>query len=81
MTGLFSRVPKDPQKKKNTHKLKEIKPNGIFIDIGYGIDALAGIADYNRPYFGSWQNYKMSNYNYSKIDFCGQPHWHNAIHL
>jgi tetratricopeptide (TPR) repeat protein len=25
MTGLFSRNPKDPQKKKNTQKLKEIK--------------------------------------------------------
>ena len=25
MTGLFSRTPKDPQKKKNTQKLKEIK--------------------------------------------------------
>ena len=25
MTGLFSRVPKDPQKKKNAQKLKEIK--------------------------------------------------------
>jgi tetratricopeptide (TPR) repeat protein len=25
MTGLFSREPKDPQKKKNTKKLKEIK--------------------------------------------------------
>ena len=25
MTGLFSRAPKDPQKKKNTLKLKEIK--------------------------------------------------------
>jgi len=25
MTGLFSREPKDPQKKKNTQKLKEIK--------------------------------------------------------
>jgi len=25
MTGLFSRAPKDPQKKKNTQKLKEIK--------------------------------------------------------
>jgi len=63
------------------HKLKEIKPNGIFIDVGYGIDAIAGIADCNRPYFGSWQNYKMSNYNYSNIDFCGKPHWNNVIML
>lgn len=63
------------------YKLKEIKPNGIFIDIGYGIDAIAGIADYGRPYFGSWQNYKLKNYNYNNIDFCGKPHWNNVIML
>jgi hypothetical protein len=63
------------------YNLKKIKPNGIFIDIGHGLDAIAGIADYERPYFGSWQNYKMKNYDYSKIDFCGPPSWNNAIIL
>ena len=63
------------------HNLKNIKPNGIFIDIGHGLDAIAGIADYTRPYFGSWQNYKLKNYNYSGTDFCGRASWNNAIIL
>ena len=63
------------------HNLKNIKQNGIFIDIGHGLDAIAGIADVNRPYFGSWQNYKMKNYDYSGIDFCGPPSWKNVIKI
>jgi len=63
------------------YNLKSIKPNGIFIDIGHGIDAIAGIADYGRPYFGSWQNYKMKDYNYSNTDFCGSASWNNVISL
>lgn len=63
------------------HNLKKVKPNGIFIDIGHGLDAIAGLADYERPYFGSWQNYKMKSYDYSGIDFCGSPSWKNAILL
>lgn len=63
------------------YNLKNIKPDGIFIDVGHGLDAIAGIADYNRPYFGSWQNYKMKDYDYSIIDFCGPPSWKNAILL
>lgn len=68
-------------KLKFLHNLKKIKPNGIFIDVGHGLDAIAGIANYNRPYFGSWQNYKLKNYNYTGTDFCGQPSWHNVINL
>ena len=63
------------------YNLKNIKPNGIFIDVGHGLDAIAGLADYERPYFGSWQNYKMKNYDYSGTDFCGKPFWDNAILL
>lgn len=63
------------------YKLKEIRPDGIFIDIGHGIDAIAGLADYNRPYFGSWQNYRLKDYNYNGIDFCGAPSWNNVIIL
>ena len=63
------------------YNLKNIKPNGIFIDVGHGLDAIAGIADYERPYFGSWQNYKMKNYDYSGTDFCGKPFWDNAVLL
>lgn len=68
-------------KLKFLYGLKKVKPNGIFIDVGHGLDAIAGIANYNRPYFGSWQNYKLKNYNYTGTDFCGQPSWHNVILL
>ena len=62
------------------HKLKKVK-NCIYIDVGYGIDAIAGLANYTRPYFGSWQNYKLKNYDYKTIDFCGSPSWNNVIML
>jgi hypothetical protein len=38
------------------HLLKEMK-NAVYIDIGHGIDALAGKCDNTRPYFGSWKNF------------------------
>lgn len=63
------------------HGLKKVKPGAIFIDVGHGIDAIAGIADQERPYFGSWQNYKLKNYNYAGTDLCGKPSWHNIILL
>ena len=63
------------------YNLKKIKPDGIFIDVGHGLDAIAGLADYERPYFGSWQNYKMKSYDYSNIDFCGPPSCKNAVLL
>lgn len=42
---------------------------GLYIDVGSGIDALAGIVNHNRPYMATWINYHLRNYNYSKIDF------------
>jgi hypothetical protein len=38
--------------------LTEMKP-AIYVDIGSGIDALAGIVDTRRPYFGKWKNYTL----------------------
>jgi hypothetical protein len=35
------------------------KLNCIVIDIGSGMDALAGIIPKDRPYFGNWVNYKI----------------------
>lgn len=35
--------------------------NAVFLDIGSGIDALAGLIDAKRPYFGSWVNYRISD--------------------
>ena len=48
-------------------KFKEYK-NAVFIDIGCGMSGLAGTVETNRPYFGSWTNYRITGYNYSKMD-------------
>lgn len=49
--------------------LKEMK-NAVFIDIGSGIDALAGVIDVRRPYFGKWINFELPNTEaYSNIDW------------
>jgi hypothetical protein len=43
---------------------------GVFIDIGSGIDALAGVVDIYRPYFGSWVNYQLNDRRfYSQVDY------------
>ena len=62
------------------NKLKEQK-NCVYIDVGHGLDAVAGIADNTRPYFGNWQNYKIRNYDYSNIDYCAGPSGRTGITL
>ncbi len=47
--------------------LKNYK-TAIFIDIGFYIDAIAGIIDYRRPFAADWINYKLKDYDYSKIN-------------
>lgn len=42
--------------------------NSIFLDVGSGIDALAGIIDRERPYFGNWINFRSRSYDYSNLD-------------
>ena len=49
------------------HHLPKIK-NAIYLDIGAGIDGIAGILDPDRPYSCDWINYRMKNYNYGNID-------------
>ena len=49
------------------HHLPKIK-NAIYLDIGAGIDGLAGLLDPDRPYAKSWINYRLKNYNYNIID-------------
>ena len=45
---------------------KEI--NVPIVSIGSGIDAIAGVIDIYRPYYGGWINYRMKNSNiYKKI--------------
>jgi hypothetical protein len=51
------------------HELKSIKP-AIYLDIGVGIDALAGLVNIYRPYFGKWKNFRLPNskYLYRNVD-------------
>lgn len=48
-------------------RLKE-ETGKTFIDIGAGIDAMAGIIPHTRSYFGNWNNFRIQNYDYSNID-------------
>lgn len=56
--------------------LKDYK-DAIFIDVGAGIDALAGVVCQERPYFCEWTDYRINGYDYSKVDFMdqGNPAW------
>ncbi len=42
--------------------------NAVFLDIGCGISALAGLVSNDRPYFADWTNFRLKNFNYSEID-------------
>ena len=43
--------------------------NAIFMDVGAGIDNIAGCININRPYAGDWTNYRIKDYDYSNIDY------------
>ncbi len=47
--------------------LKE-KTNAVFIDVGCGISALAGLVSNDRPYFADWINFRLKNFDYSQVD-------------
>ena len=51
------------------HELTKIRA-AVYLDIGVGIDALAGLVNIYRPYFGDWKNYKITNRNllYRNVD-------------
>ncbi len=56
------------------YKLPNYK-KAVYLDIGSGIDALAGIIDKDRPYFYDWKNYKLKNEEYySNIDYLNFNH-------
>jgi 2-polyprenyl-3-methyl-5-hydroxy-6-metoxy-1,4-benzoquinol methylase len=42
--------------------------DAVVIDIGAGVDALAGVISQDRPYFADWINFKSNNINYSNMD-------------
>jgi hypothetical protein len=51
----------------------------VLLDVGCGIDAIAGIVCQDRPYFADWINFRMQGYDYSDADFMdkGNPAWDN----
>ena len=49
------------------HHLPSIK-KAIYLDIGAGIDGIAGLLDPDRPYAKAWINHRLKNYDYSKLD-------------
>lgn len=56
------------------HRLKKHK-SAVFLDVGSSIDALAGIIDHNRPYFGDWTNHRVKDFDYSRLDILQYDIW------
>ena len=50
------------------HKLKKYK-DAVYMDVGAGIDNIAGCINIRRPYAGDWTNYRIKDYDYSQIDY------------
>lgn len=51
------------------HRLKNYT-NSVFLDVGSSIDALAGIIDVERPFFGDWVNYQIDELElYDGVDY------------
>jgi len=51
------------------HRLKKYT-DAVFLDVGSSLDAIAGIVDVDRPYFGDWTNYQIDEKNlYEGVDF------------
>jgi len=43
--------------------------DAVFMDVGAGIDMIAGCINIKRPFAGDWTNYRIEEYDYSKIDY------------
>jgi hypothetical protein len=41
----------------------------VYLDVGAGVDMIAGCINTRRPYAGEWTNYRMKDYDYSNIDY------------
>lgn len=49
------------------HRLREYT-DAVIIDVGTGIDAIAGCIAQERPEFADWINYRIKDYDYTAID-------------
>ena len=50
------------------YKFKQFK-SAVYLDVGGGIDMLAGCINTKRPYAGAWINFRLRNFDYSTIDY------------
>ena len=51
------------------HRLKRYS-DAVFLDVGQGIDALAGIIDTEKPFFGGWRNFSVEAPSlYAELDY------------
>lgn len=62
------------------YKFKGYYPT-IYIDIGIAFSALAGFITKNRPYAANWTNFRIKNYDYSKLDQMDITKKENIIYL
>lgn len=53
------------------HLLKDHNKKCFYLDVGNGIDMIAGLGDNRRPYCGEWINYKSSKINLKYVDAIG----------
>tara|TARA_R110000803_G_scaffold180781_1_gene243194 strand:- start:3714 stop:4610 length:897 start_codon:yes stop_codon:yes gene_type:complete len=53
--------------------------SSVYLDVGGGIDMIAGCISTKRPYAGSWTNYKLSNFDYSQIDYMNYNHGNEKL--
>jgi len=50
------------------HRMKKYK-KAVYIDVGSGIDAIAGCINIRWPYAGDWTNFRIRNHDYTTIDY------------
>lgn len=62
------------------HRLPRIK-DAVYLDVGSGIDALAGLIDPRRPYFADWINFRLSDPSgYHDLDLLQLKDLRNTIY-
>lgn len=50
------------------HTLPKYK-SAVYLDVGAGIDMIAGCINTKRPFAGNWKNFRLKDYDYSQIDY------------
>lgn len=63
-----------------THRLKKYH-DAIYLDVGSGIDALAGCIEIERPFMGAWTNYRIRNFDYTRIDYLNYHPSNQEVYL